>query len=116
MYSEEIIQKLANDELLMKLEDYLITYRISPSEKLRRSIRLSDFWVEAGDTIKRLKKEMVQNDALVMEKCCRYYEYWYKLKLICDGKALSPENLSKFDLNEVFEFKNSVLGITPDDD
>ena len=116
MLSEQMIKKLANDTLLTKLHDYLLTYDIGPMERLKRSIALVDFWVAEGDRFKKFKEGLVKDDALVMENCCRYFEYWYKLKLICEGKELSAENLSNINLDEALEFRDSVLGITPDGD
>ncbi len=70
-----------------------------------------DFWVAEGKKFESLKKNLVINDALVMKNCCQYFGYWHKFKLLCEGKALSAENLLKINMDEIFEFRDSVLEI-----
>ncbi len=92
-----IIQRLEQDNTLTR------------EEFSRRCVNIVEFWEAEGKKFKTLKKELVKDDALVIEKCCRYFEYWHKFKLLCEGKELSVENLSNINLYEVFEFRDSVL-------
>lgn len=81
---------------------------LTEDEKVRRCANVMEFWVAEGKKFETLKKELVKDGALVIEKCCRYFEYWHKFKLLCEGKELSVENLSKINLDEVFKFRDSV--------
>ena len=57
MLSERMIKKLGHDTELTNLHDYLLTYDISPMERLKRSKTLTDFWAKNRRKFYKLQKQ-----------------------------------------------------------
>ena len=81
---------------------------LTKDEEVRRCANLMYYWERWGIKFEELRKTIKQENKLVWEHLSPYYGYLLELKLICEGKALSDENLSAVDLDEIIKFKNSV--------
>ena len=112
MFSKRKIKKLANNIVLTKLQDYVSTYDVTPTEKLKRSIALTDFWEKEGDKHMRLLKEISKEDEVSFDNFFLNLGYWFRFKLLCEGKEPSIDNIleNRLDVHELTIFMHNVLG------
>ena len=112
MFGKRKIKKLSNDLVLTKLQDYLATYDIEPTEKLKRSIALIDFWEKEGDKHMRLLKKISNEDDISFDNFFLSLGYWFRFKLLCEGKEPNIDNVleNRLDAHALTIFMHSVLG------
>ncbi len=98
MLSERMIKKLSHDTALTRLHDCLVTYDIDPIEKLKRGIRLNDFWVENRrkyyELYKKLYIDTKQSWRAIIDFCYLMLQF----KAICDGKEPTREIAGNYNL------------------
>lgn len=111
MYSERMIKKLVNDEPLTNLNDYICTYDIEPTEKLKRSIAITDFWVKNRCKFYKLQKQANKISKKLMNNMADNGYLLLKIKAICDGKEVTDETVFSYGVEDWKEILKVVSGI-----
>ena len=111
MYSKHLIKKLANDTPLNNMHDCLLTYDITPFEKLKRSIVLTDFWVENRRQYYKLYKSVYITFKGGFNSIIKFGYLLLQFKAICDGKEPTCEIAGSYNLIALEEILKVVKGI-----
>ena len=111
MLSRLMIRKLSHDTALMKMDEYIITYDIPPLEKLKRSIALTDFWIENRRKYYRLQKQLRKISKLLTKNIVDSGYLLLQFKAICDGKKVTDETVFAYSIEDLKEILKVVSGI-----
>lgn len=96
-----LIRKMEQDKTLTK------------EEVIRRRLNIIEFCAKEDKKYFRLLKKIKKQDEVSFENFFSYLGYWYRFKLLCEGKELSIENALNFkdDIAELNLFIKDVLFI-----